>query len=144
MGAKTFAQIIGKKAAAGRFAVIKSDDDKKQVFGWGSVAASVGGEPVVDGQDDIIDIEELESAAYEFVLKYREAGENHENPGVGQLIESVVFTKAKMDAMGIPEGTVPYGLWLGFQITDDGVWAKIKSGEYASFSIEGEAVRVPV
>lgn len=45
--------------------------------------------------------------------------------------------------MGIPEGTVPTGWWIGFKVTDDDVWAKVKDGTYPMFSIEGEAVRVP-
>lgn len=96
-------------------------------------------------QDDIIEPEELERAAYEYVLKFRDAGERHD-PGLrkkGKLIESVVFTREKMAAMGIPEGTVPEGWWIGFKVEDDEAWKKIKSGEYRSFSIEGTGERVP-
>lgn len=53
--------------------------------------------------------EELENAAYEFVLLYREGGEMHERDGAAVLIESVVFTEEKMQAMGIPVGTLPIG-----------------------------------
>ena len=35
------------------------------------------------------------------------------------------------------------GWWIGFKVTDDDVWAKVKDGTYPMFSIEGEAVRVP-
>ena len=46
--------------------------------------------------------------------------------------------------MGIPEGTLPVGWWIGFQVTDADVWEKVKDGTYSMFSIEGEAERVEV
>lgn len=46
--------------------------------------------------------------------------------------------------MGIPEGVVPEGWWIGFKVTDDEVWEKVKDGTYPMFSIEGEAVREEV
>ena len=67
----------------------------------------------------------------------------HERGGCAVLIESVIFTAEKMAAMGIPEGTVPTGWWIGFKVTDDEVWGKGKDGSYGMFSIEGTAVRVP-
>lgn len=124
------------------FSVLKSNDDKRLVFGWSSVAFRADGETVVDWQDDIIDIDALESAVYEYVINFGTAGEMHERGGVGVLVESVVFTKEKMDAMGIPAGIVPGAWWTGFKITDDSVWEKIKSGEYSMFSIEGTAQKV--
>ena len=124
-----------------QFTVMKSDDDKRQVFGWASVAIRATGETIVDYQNDIVEIEELEQAAYGFVLHYRTAGEMHERGDVGRLIESVVFTKEKAASMGIPDGVLPAAWWLGFVIDDDEVWQKVKSGEYSAFSIEGTATR---
>ena len=46
--------------------------------------------------------------------------------------------------MGIPPGTLPVGWWIGFQVTDPEVWAKVKDGTYSMFSIEGTAQRVEV
>lgn len=128
---------------SGRFKIKKSDDDKHLAFGWASAAADINGETVVDCYEDIIDIEELEQAAYKFVELYREGGEMHERGGCAVLVESTVFTPEKIAAMGIPEGTVPTGWWIGFKVTDDDVWAKVKDGSYPMFSIEGQAVRVP-
>lgn len=68
----------------------------------------------------------------------------HERGGIGVLIESIMFTKEKVRAMGIPEGTVPEGWWVGFHVTDPEVWEKVKNGTYSMFSIEGEAQRIPV
>ncbi len=65
----------------------------------------------------------------------------HERGGCAVLIESMVFTKEKMSAIGITEGTLPEGWWIGFKVTDPDVWGKVKDGTYPMFSIEGEAVR---
>lgn len=129
----------------GTFTITKSEEDKRQVFGWANVAVRKDGSIVADLQNDVIEPEELERAAYEYVLKFRDAGERHD-PALrkkGKLIESVVFTKEKMAAIGIPEGTVPEGWWIGFKVEDDEAWKKIKTGEYRAFSIEGTGERVP-
>ena len=128
------------------FEIKKSDNDKQYVFGWANVSIRKNGEQIEDYQGDMIDPEELESAAYEHVLKFRSAGERHDPNfrNKGKLIESVVFTKEKLDAMGIPEGTVPLGWWVGYHIDDKEAWEKIKKGEYRMFSVEGQAQREPV
>lgn len=128
----------------GRFKIEKADDEKRLAFGWASVAVRVGGEVIVDWQEDIVEPEELEKAAYNFVLLYREGGEMHERGGVAELIESVVFTEEKMDAIGIPRNTIPIGWWIGFKVTDPDVWEKVKDGTYKMFSIEGAAERIEV
>jgi hypothetical protein len=104
----------------------------------------VGGEVIEDWQDDIVEPEELEHAAYEYVLLYRDGSEMHERGGVASLVESVVFTEEKMKAIGIPEGTLPVGWWIGFKVLDEDVWEKVKDGTYSMFSIEGTAERVEV
>ena len=128
----------------GRFNIQKSNDDKMLAFGWASVAIRLDGEQIEDWQGDIIDPEDLETAAYEFVRLYREGGEMHERGGVAELVESVVFTEEKQRAMGIPEGTLPVGWWIGFQVLDPDVWEKVKDGTYTMFSIEGTGERIPV
>lgn len=127
----------------GRFKIAKSDD-KHLAFGWANVAIRADGEEIEDWQEDIIEPEELENAAYQYVLLYREGGEMHERGGAAVLVESVVFTEEKMQAMGIPAGTLPIGWWIGFKVTDEDVWEKVKDGTYPMFSIEGEAERVEV
>lgn len=146
MGAQTFKQIT--KAKPGQqpreLTVMKSDDARRLVFGWANVAVRVDGEQIVDWQEDIIDTGELEKAAYVYVAEFGTAGEMHRRGGVGRVVESIVFTKEKAGALGIPPDILPEGWWIGFQITDDEVWEKVKSGEYAMFSIEGTAIREPV
>ena len=151
-GIRKFSELIEKSNSEekpdnvikGRFKIMKSDDDKMLAFGWANVSMRVDGELIEDWQDDIIEPEELEKAAYEYVLLYREGGEMHERGGAAVLIESVVFTEEKMQAMGIPAGTLPIGWWIGFKVLDEEVWEKVKDGTYPMFSIEGEAERVEV
>lgn len=128
------------------FRITKADDEERLAFGWASVAERANGETVVDWQEDIVEMEELERAAYDFVQFYREGSEMHERGGldIGVLVESMVFTADKMALLNIPEGTLPYGWWVGFRVMDDDVWAKVKDGTYRMFSIEGEAVREKV
>lgn len=127
--------------AKGLLTVQKADEERHMVFGWASIAQMPDGSIVEDYQSDVIDINDLENAVYEYVLLYRDGGEMHERGGVAVLVESCVFTEAKMEAMGIPAGTLPLGWWIGLKVTDDDVWAKVKDGTYRMFSIEGEAVR---
>lgn len=128
------------------FTIKKSVDEKKQAFGWASVAKNKDGVEITDRQGDIIDIEDLENPVYEYVLRFGDSGEEHnkELRKKAKVIESVVFTKEKIQAMGIPEGVVPEGWWLGVQVLDDNTWEKVKKGIYNMFSIEGKAKRVPV
>lgn len=126
----------------GKLQIFKSDDEKHQVFGWASVSVRVNGEQICDHHNDMIDMDELEQAAYLYTAHHGTAGEMHQNPHVGKLIESVVFTSEKAEAMGMPPHLLPQGWWVGFQIYDPDVWKKIKEGTYTMFSIEGTALRV--
>jgi hypothetical protein len=137
----TMAQKKGDEMAD--FTIYKADDEKRLVFGWASVAITVDGEELEDRQHDMIDPEDLEEAAYEYVLNFRDTGEEH-LPGYrkkGKLVESCVFTKEKQRAMGIPEGILPVAWWIGFYIEDDDAWQRVKNGTYKMFSIEGKAQR---
>ena len=128
------------------YTVAKMDDDKRLVFGWASISVTADGEQLEDLQHDLINPEDLEEAVYEYVLNFRDTGEEH-RPHLrkkGKLVESCVFTTEKMKAMGLPEGILPVGWWIGFKIEDDEAWEKVKNGTYRMFSIEGKAQRVPV
>lgn len=125
------------------FKIAKSDDEERLAFGWASVAERANGEQVLDWQEDIVEMPELEAAAYDFVQFYREGSEMHEQGGfdIAVLVESMVFTADKMTLLNIPAGTLPYGWWVGFRVIDDDVWEKVKDGTYRMFSIEGQAIR---
>lgn len=128
------------------YTIMKTDDDKRLVFGWASVSIKVDGNQLKDLQEDMIDPEDLEEAVYEYVLNFRDTGEEHISTmrKKGKLVESCVFTAEKQKAMGLPEGILPIGWWIGFKIEDDAAWERVKDGTYKMFSIEGKANRVPV
>jgi hypothetical protein len=126
------------------FKVMKSNDEKRQIFGWSCVSKDSVGEIMVDHSGDIVDIEEIEKAAYSFVKLYRDGSDNHERGGVATLIESIVFTKEKINALGIADGILPEGWFIGFEVHDDDVWEKVKDGTYSMLSIEGTAEKIPI
>lgn len=132
------------EALKGKLTICKSNEEKQYAFGWASISVRADGEQLVDWQKDMIDPEDLEEAAYQFVRLYREGGEMHERGGAAVLIESIVFTPEKLTALGLKEDSLPTGWWIGFHVTDPDVWEKVKDGTYSMFSIEGKAVRVPV
>lgn len=124
--------------------IYKSNSDEHLVFGWANVSVTEDGDVPLDWQGDITAPAVLEKAAYNFVLKHRTTGEMHQGDVVGHMVESVMFTKQKMASMGIPEGIVPEGWWIGFYVPDDEIVAKVKSGEYKMFSIQGKAKKLKV
>jgi len=124
--------------------IAKMNSDQHLVFGWANVSIKADGEIPLDWQGDITAPDVLEKAAYQYVLKYRTTGEMHKGESVGYMVESCMFTKQKMQAIGIPEGIVPEGWWIGFFIPDDEIVAKVKSGEYKMFSIQGLARKIEI
>lgn len=146
----TFNELAGRQPAgvkktagtiSGRFSIKKADEDKHLAFGWAYVSQDEEGQQTEDWSGDQLEPAELEQAAYGFVELYREGGEMHERGGCAVLVESMVFTAEKQQAIGIPDGTLPVGWWIGFKVTDEDVWAKVKDGTYPMFSIEGSAIR---
>ena len=117
--------------------IAKVDTEQRLAFGWASIALDDSGNPVIDHQGDIIPVAELEKAAYTYVAKSRDASEMHERRGVATLVESIVVTDEKRDAMGIGGG--PTGWWVGYHVDDDKVWSAVKTGELSEFSIGGTA-----
>lgn len=132
--------------------ITKIDAEKRQVFGWANIShdwvAKGDGtfelSQVIDMQEDLVDSDDLESMAYKFTKMYREGGEMHIKKRAATMIESMVFTVEKQKALNIPEGLVPVGWWIGFEVTDDNAWDGVKKGTYKAFSIEGTAMREEV
>lgn len=127
------------------FKIAKTDDEQHVVFGWASVSKNAEGNLLADWQGDIIEPEELEKAAFDFVLNFRDTGEEHD-PNLrkkGKLVSSIVFTEDIQKALNIPKGAMPVGWFVGFKIRDAQTWDEIKKGHYKMFSIEGKGQRVP-
>lgn len=115
--------------------------DQQLIFGWASVIEK-DGKVIIDKQGDVISVEELENAAYEFVLTSRDHGDMHKRTSTGKLVESMVFTIEKQEALGINLGQV--GWWTGFKVNDRVLWEAHKRGERPEFSIGGAAVPVEI
>jgi hypothetical protein len=120
------------------FEVRKVDEDQQLVFGWSSIS-TVDGDLIVDKQGDQIGMDELEPAAYEFVLNTRQMGDMHAKTNVGRLVESMVFSVEKQRLLGIDLGMT--GWWTGFRVDDMRTWALVKAGARPMFSIGGRAMR---
>jgi hypothetical protein len=123
-------------------AVTKSREDEQIVSGWANVAKTADGARPLDWQDDLVDAEVLEKAAINFMLEYRSSGEMHKGDSKGTIVESIVLTKAKQEALGIPEGTVAEGWFITVKVHDKDVFAKVKDGTYKMFSIQGKAKKI--
>ncbi len=83
----------------GLFKIQKQNEDKQIAFGWAYQCKTKNGEQLVDHSGDVVDVSEIEKAAYRFVKLYREGSDNHERGGIGVVIESMVFTKEKAEAL---------------------------------------------
>ena len=122
--------------------ISKMDDEKKLVFGWGSVT-KVNQMPYVDSQEDIIEDAELENAVYDFMQAPMHDEQHERLVPTSKIVESFVVTDEKLQKM-FPGETIPVGKrgwWLGVYIPDPEVYAKHKDGTYTGFSITGTAQR---
>jgi len=129
----------------------KLNEDQHLVFGLSSLSVTADGEVYTDLQDDQINPEDLEKAAYEYVINSREGDVNHDRVQASTLVESFVVTPQKLDMLLRAceyKGTTPafkgVALWVGFKVEDEETWARVKSGELRAFSIEVTARRRPV
>jgi len=118
--------------------VIKIDEEHRIVYGWASVTTNKG-EYVVDRQGDVIKTETLHKAVNEFMKGVRVGKLMHMGEPVGQIVHSFPVTKEICSALGIQSDKE--GWITGYYVEDDNLWADVKSGKYASFSIGGRATK---
>ena len=132
---------IAKRIASANFApgfqLIHKVDPKNQIFGWASVVFTPEGQ-VEDHEGHLIDVEDLENAAYSFAFTKAAANDMHRSEPFGRMIESMVFTPEKLKAMGLPDG-FQSGWWVGMELPPDR-YQSVISGERPMLSIEGSAV----
>lgn len=122
--------------------ISKIAEDQRLVFGWATIIKTEDGKILVDRQNDFIDDEwEVEKSAYDYVLNSRDGGVLHMRTGVSTMVESMVFTNEKFEAMGIAKGLIPVGWWLGYRVSDDDVWEGVKKGDFPGFSVHGRGIR---
>ena len=109
------------------------------------VAKTRDGRYVVDHDDQWCEPEDVEEAAYDFVLHAANgpiSGEDHDEGYKPDafLVESVAFTPDKLIAMGMDPGSVDLGHWVGLHVPDADAYERIKSGAKAMLSIDGWAM----
>lgn len=124
------------------FEITKAKEDEGLVSGWANVAVNADGSLPFDWCGDIIRPEVLEKAAINFMLDYRGSGVMHEGDEQGVVVESIVFTKEKQAALGIPEGILPEGWFITVKVMNPEVMQAVKNGTYRMFSIQGHAKRI--
>jgi len=118
--------------------ILKADEEQRMVYGWASVVTEKG-EPVVDRQGDVIEPETLVKAVNGFMEHVRVGKEMHKGDQIGAVIHSMPVTKEIGESLGIQSDRE--GWIVAFKVYNDYVWAKVKSGELAAFSIGGRAIK---
>ena len=134
------AEVIGKKMTKTNIEgkILKTDDEQRMVYGWASVVTE-DGEPVVDRQGDVIEVDTLVKAVNEFMEHVRVGKAMHTGEQVGVVVHSLPITKEIGDALGIQSNRE--GWVVAYKVYDDAVWDMVKSGELAAFSIGGRAMQ---
>ena len=134
------AEVIGKKMINTNIEgkILKTDDEQRMVYGWASVVTE-NGEAVVDRQGDVIEVGTLVKAVNEFMEHVRVGKAMHVGDQVGVVVHSLPITKEIGDALGIQSDRE--GWVVAYKVFDDDVWAMVKSGELAAFSIGGRAIK---
>jgi len=129
-------EFVVSKKDTGSIKILKIDEEQRIIYGWASVT-TYKGDLVVDLQGDVIKTETLHKAFNEFMKGVRVGKINHSGEQVGQIVHSFPMSKDICEALEIQSDKE--GVISGFYVTDDDLWEKVKSGEYAEFSIGGRA-----
>ncbi len=124
------------------FQVVANDAPRRLVTAWAYQTVLKDGTRVVDHSGEFIESADLETAALEFMRASREASDDHGPDQAGEVLESLVFTKEKLEALGVA-GKLPEG-WLVTVRLDPETFGKVESGERLMLSIEGKAQRLEV
>jgi hypothetical protein len=119
------------------FAIVKADVPKRVVYG-------IPLRPdVPDSQKDSVNVEEIEAAAWNFMIKSQRYDEQHEHlipKGDVCVVESFL---APVD-FELNGKDVAKGSWvLASKVFSDDIWKKIEKGEISAYSIKGRGNRTP-
>lgn len=130
--------LLLKDANAKPFRVLKTDDERRMVYGI------VYAPDQVDSQGDFADRFEIERAAHAFIKSGRsqQVDQNHQFEALpGAFVAESWIVRA-----ADPEFAdwVPNAWAVGIKIEDDALWQAIKSGEWAGLSLAGKAERETV
>ena len=131
-------QEIMKTKATIEGQVAKFDEEQRIVYGWASVVTEKG-VPVVDRQDDVIEPDTLVKAVNDFMENVRVGKSMHKGDPIGMVLHSLPVTDEIAKSLGIQSDRE--GWIVAFKVYDDEVWADVKSGKLAAFSIGGRAIK---
>ena len=122
-----------------RISIAKYDQEQGVLVGWASLSTDQQGRPFVDAQGDIIPIEEIEKAAHALMQSggTGKADVMHQVFGVGDIVESLVLTSAKRDALKLGDG--PQGWVVAIKVNSPEVREAIKAGAALELSIFGKS-----
>lgn len=139
----SFEEATGKEAEdfALSVDVQKIDEEQRIVGGWLYVCTDKDGNQVVDHSGEVIEIDELEKAAHEYLIDSRAGKMSHRGDAIADLVQLWVSRKETRSAIGIPEGILPDGVFVAYKIheTEAGntAWEAVKSGELRMLSLGG-------
>ena len=147
-------------ALTGTYTVAKADSRHNLIFGWANVAVTKAGLSVIDSHDESIAPEELEFASYDFVMKERASGEDHNGQApdaicvcsivmTDEILKSMMADVAQDGTVTLPDDetfeavrkTIHNGWYVGFYVPDDEAFERVMDGDRPMFSIEGRAMR---
>lgn len=116
--------------------VEKVDEEQRMVWGWAYACTDEAGQQVVDHSGDVVELGDIQKAAEDFMLESRVGNVMHGEQG-GFICQSVVITDEVAKELGIT--MLKRGWFIGFKVTDDDAWEKVKAGKLKAFSIGGSA-----
>jgi hypothetical protein len=123
--------------------IAKSDRVQRRIWGFASVAVMKNGQPLLDLQGDVIDIDDLAEGWYGYVKDSGKLNFQHREDCSASLIEAVVFTPEKLALWGLPTDALPLAAWVGYELDTDVDFERVLASEYFMFSIEGLSQREP-
>ena len=125
--------------------ILKLDDEQRLFGGWAYVARLADGTLVEDHSGDVIDTPEAWEALTKAFIKYALVGRTgdlmHTDFEAADLVEMAIFDLAKRQALGLPEGVLPDGIYVSFKAREtpagERLWKGVKSGRIRALSIVG-------
>lgn len=121
--------------------IAKRKDEDRLAFGWLYVTRRADGTRVIDHSQEFMHIDDLRPLAYQWVADSRKTRVMHIEDA-GTIVEMCVFDEDKKRALGIPEGIMPEGIWIGARIDNDDAWKGVRNGVFRMFSIRVKTRRL--
>ena len=132
-----------------RVPIAKVDLERRLFGGWAYIAHARDGSQVVDHSGDVIDTPEawaaLSDSFVDYALDSRSGDLDHAEFGAADLVEMFISDAEKRAALGLPEGSLPDGVYVSFKARTSPagrrLWEQVKSGAIRSLSIVGDGWR---